>query len=79
MLTAPDREPVTHFESALIAAKPTKRVRCWQQVCGVRLPAVISTTDHNVLLDPKQRNAYRLAERMRLPCNWLIGTATSAG
>jgi hypothetical protein len=32
-----------------------------------------------LLLDPRQRDAYRFAEWTRLPFNWLIGSATSAG
>ena len=45
-------------------------------VCGVRVPSVISTTDHNVLLDPRQRSGYRVANWSRIPFDWLISTAT---
>ena len=45
-------------------------------ICGVRVPSVISTTDFNVLLDPRQRELYRIAEWVRIPFNWLVGTAT---
>jgi len=46
------------------------------QICGVRVPSVISTTDCNVLLDPRQREMYRVDEWVRIPFNWLVGTAT---
>lgn len=45
-------------------------------ICGVLVPSVISTTDFNVLLDPRQRELYRIAEWVRIPFNWLVGTAT---
>ena len=47
-----------------------------RQICGVRVPSVISTTDCNVLLDPRQRDKYRVAEWGRIPFNWLVATAT---
>ena len=48
-----------------------------QQVCGLRVPSVISTTDYNVLLDPRQVNQYSIADWVRLPFNWLVETPTS--
>jgi RES domain-containing protein len=48
-----------------------------RRICGVRVPSVITTTDCNVLLDPRQREMYRVADWVRLPFNWLVGTATS--
>lgn len=45
-------------------------------ICGVRVPSVISTTDCNVLLDPRQSEKYRIVEWARIPFNWLVGTAT---
>ena len=47
-----------------------------RQICGVRVPSVISTTDCNVLLDPRQSEKYRVADLVRIPFNWLVGTAT---
>lgn len=47
-----------------------------RRVCGVRVPTVISTSDHNVLLDPRQRRSYRVAAWSRIPFDWLLGTAT---
>lgn len=47
-----------------------------RQICGVRVPSVISTTDCNVLLDPRQREKYRVADWVRIPFKWLVGTAT---
>ena len=47
-----------------------------RQICGVRVPSVISTTDCHVLLDPRQREKYRVADWVRIPFNWLVGTAT---
>ena len=46
------------------------------QICGVRVPSVISTTDCHVLLDPRQRKNYRIADWVRIPFNWLVATAT---
>ena len=45
-------------------------------LCGVRVPSVISTTDHNVLLDSRQRSVYRVADWSRIPFDWLISTPT---
>jgi hypothetical protein len=47
-----------------------------KQICGVRVSSVISTTDFNVLLDPRQREQYRVTNWTRIPFNWLVGTAT---
>lgn len=47
-----------------------------RRVCGVRVPSVISTTDHNVLLDPRQQASFSIASWSRIPFNWLVGTST---
>ena len=47
-----------------------------RRVCGLRVPSVISTTDHNVLLDPRQKSSFSVASWSRIPFNWLVGTAT---
>jgi RES domain-containing protein len=47
-----------------------------RQICGLRVPSVISTTDCNVLLDPRQCDQYDIAEWTRIPFNWLVATAT---
>ena len=47
-----------------------------RRVCGVRVPSVISTTDHNVLLDPRQKSSFSIAFWARIPFNWLVGTST---
>jgi RES domain-containing protein len=47
-----------------------------RQICGVRVPSVISTTDCNVLLDPRQQDQYNVSAWVRIPFNWLVGTAT---
>lgn len=47
-----------------------------KQICGVRVPSVISTTDCNVLLDPRQRDRCKIADWTRIPFNWLVATAT---
>jgi RES domain-containing protein len=47
-----------------------------RRVCGVRVPSVISTTDHNVLLDPRQKAGFSVASWARIPFDWLVGTAT---
>jgi RES domain-containing protein len=48
-----------------------------RQICGLRVPSVISTTDCTVLLDPRQREAYAIADWVRIPFHWLVETATS--
>jgi RES domain-containing protein len=48
-----------------------------RQICGLRVPSVISTTDCTVLLDPRQREAYAIADWVRVPFHWLVETATS--
>lgn len=45
-------------------------------VYGVRVPSVISRTDHNVLLDPRQKSTYRIADWSRIPFDWLVSTPT---
>jgi RES domain-containing protein len=49
-----------------------------RRVCGLRVPSVISTVDHNVLLDPRQRSSYSCGAGSwaRIPFNWLVGTST---
>ncbi|WP_077036488.1 RES family NAD+ phosphorylase [Pelomonas sp. KK5] len=47
-----------------------------RRVCGVRVPSVISSTDHTVLLDPRQKAAYAVSAWQRIPFDWLLGTAT---
>lgn len=47
-----------------------------RRVCGMRVPSVISTTDHNVLLDPRQKAGFSIAAWSRIPFDWLVGTAT---
>lgn len=39
-------------------------------ICGVRVPTVISHTDFNVLLDPRQKRQYRVTRRLRMPFGW---------
>lgn len=53
-----------------------------RRVCGVRVPSVISTTDHNILLDPRQKAEFSVASWARIPFDWLVGwltTITMAG
>lgn len=47
-----------------------------RKVCGMRVPSVISTTDANVLLDPRQKADYAVAAWARIPFDWLTRTAT---
>jgi RES domain-containing protein len=47
-----------------------------RRVCGLRVPSVIGTTDHNVLLDPRQKSSFSIASWSRIPFNWLAGTGT---
>ena len=43
---------------------------------GVRVPSVISSSDHNILLDPARRGEYRARISNRLPFNTLRITHT---
>jgi RES domain-containing protein len=47
-----------------------------QETCGVAVPSVISTTDMNVLLDPRQKARYRARAWARIPFDWLVATAS---
>lgn len=47
-----------------------------RRVCGVRVPSVVSATDYNVLLDPRQKAAYNVAEWYRIPFDWLLASST---
>ncbi|MFM7086009.1 MAG: RES family NAD+ phosphorylase [Cyanobium sp.] len=38
-----------------------------RQICGLRVPSVISTTDCNVLLDPRQQQKYKVVDWARIP------------
>ena len=46
------------------------------RVCGLRVPSVISSSDCNVLLDPRLKGDYSVATWSRIPFDWLRGTAT---
>jgi len=43
-------------------------------ICGLRVPSVISKSDHNVLLDPRQRSRFRVAQRHKIPFGRLLAT-----
>ena len=45
-------------------------------IYGLHVPSVISTTDTNVLLDPRQVEAYRVGQPARIPFDWLVGSGT---
>lgn len=45
-------------------------------ICGLRVPSVISSTDFNVLLDPRQKTSYGVASWTRIPFETLRTTAT---
>jgi hypothetical protein len=45
-------------------------------ICGLRVPSVISKSDHNVLLDPRQRSRFRVAHRHKIPFGRLLATLT---
>jgi RES domain-containing protein len=47
-----------------------------RRVCGLRVPSVISTADHNVLLDPRQKKSFAVKAWARIPFDWLVGNAT---
>jgi RES domain-containing protein len=58
------------FLAAVDAASKQNRT-----LCGVRVPSVISSTDRNVLLDPRQKSKYRVVAWSRVAFDWLLGTA----
>ena len=43
---------------------------------GLRVPSVLSASDHNVLLDPRRKSEYRAAVSSRLPFKTLVTTAS---
>lgn len=45
-------------------------------ICGLRVPSVVSSTDFNVLLDPRQKFSYRVTNWSRVPFETLRTTAT---
>jgi len=45
-------------------------------ICGLRVPSVISSTDFNVLLDPRQKASYRVTDWTRIPFETLRTTGT---
>ncbi len=45
-------------------------------VCGVWVPSVISSSDSNVLLDPRQKASYRVSAWARIPFETLRSTHT---
>ena len=47
-----------------------------QDLCGLRVPSVISSTDFTVILDPQQCDRYRVSNRFVLAFDWLAGTST---
>lgn len=67
---APNAQAVgAEFLAAVDKAKTTGT-----RICGLRVPTVISTTDYNVLLDPRQKRSYSVAVWSRIPFD--KGTAT---
>jgi RES domain-containing protein len=58
-----------------LAAADAERAK-GNAICGVRVPSVVSATDYNVLLDPRQKAAYNVAEWYRIPFDWLLAAAT---
>ena len=46
------------------------------EILGLRVPSVISSTDCNVMLDPRWKSSYQIAGWARIPFDWLRETAT---
>jgi hypothetical protein len=46
-----------------------------RRLCGVRVPSVISSVDHNVLLDPRQADVYTIDSWALIPFDWLVTPA----
>lgn len=57
-------------------AKVDAQKAAGRTICGLRVPSVISSSDHNVLLDPRQKSSYRVGDRARIPFEWLRVSAT---
>lgn len=53
-----------------------REAKAGHRICGVRVPSVISTSDHNVLLDPRQKSRYIVSSWSRIPFDWLVTTST---
>jgi RES domain-containing protein len=46
------------------------------QICGVRVPSVLSRTDYNWLLDPRQKERYSVIDWSRIPFATLRKSST---
>jgi RES domain-containing protein len=57
-------------------ANADRQAKSGRTVVGVRVPSVISSSDHNVLLDPRRKSDYSIAGWSRIPFNWFRETAT---
>jgi RES domain-containing protein len=57
-------------------ANADQQAKAGRIVVGVRVPSVISSSDHNVLLDPRRKSDYSIAGWSRIPFDWLRQTAT---
>lgn len=57
-------------------ARADEHARGGRTVVGVRVPSVISSSDHNVLLDPRRKAEYSVAGWSRIPFDWLQATPT---
>ena len=68
--------PNAQVIGAELLAGVDKAMTAGTRICGLRVPSVISTTDYNVLLDPRQKSSYTVASWSRIPFDWLKGTAT---
>jgi RES domain-containing protein len=49
-----------------------------RRICGLRVPSVISSVDHNVLLDPRQVAEYTIDSWARIPFERLVSPPTAA-
>ena len=51
-----------------------------RRVCGLRVPSVLSSSDHHVLIDPRPARGssapYRVSGWSRVPFDWLAATAS---
>lgn len=53
-----------------------KKSSATSKICGVYVPSVISSSDFNVLLDPRQSRLYKVANWTRIPFQTLRNTDT---
>jgi RES domain-containing protein len=72
----PHDEPNAQRVGAEFLAAADRQTAAGKRICGVRVPSVISGSDRNVLLDPRQKAVFAVRSWCRIPFDGLVGTST---